>query len=104
MDPCLEIATMLYNLNQTEILIVEFLMKTKSKHVTIMDITNQLKLDRTTIQKAIKNLLNIGLIERSPCSCTGRKCHFIYETSKERIKKVLKKKLTEMLKEVENSK
>jgi len=104
MDSCLEIATMLYNLNQTEILIVEFLMKTKSKHVTIMDITNQLKLDRSTIQKAIKNLLNIGLIERFPCSCTGRKCHYIYETSKERVKRVLKKKLTEMLKEIENSK
>lgn len=103
MGSLLEIATILYNLNQTEIMIIEFLLNSKSDHITVVDITKSLNLDRTTIQKAIKNLLNIGFVERKPCSCTGRKCHFVYSTTKNKIKNVLRRKLKQMLKEVETS-
>lgn len=95
-----EIVRCTFNLSKTEYTVLEFFFKTKGKH-TVMDISKKLKLERTTVQKAIKKLMKKRLLKRTRENLKGGGYVFLYELeSAEKIKRRIKHTVSEWYKNV----
>ncbi len=84
-----------FALNKTEYNLLIFLSKKEDKY-TAAQISEFMKLDRTTIQKAIKNLVDKKIVKRTQQNISGGGYMFLYAISdkkkiKEKIKKVVNK-------------
>ncbi|MHA1575358.1 MAG: helix-turn-helix domain-containing protein [Alphaproteobacteria bacterium] len=82
-------------LNKTEYNLLMFLLK-KDRCFTAIQISDLMTLDRTTIQKAISNLVEKGLVKRKQKNISGGGYTFLYliEDKKEiknKIKEVIRK-------------
>jgi len=64
-------------LNKTEYNLLMFLLK-KDKSLTAIQISEFMNLDRTTIQKAISNLVEKGLVKRKQKNISGGGYTFLY--------------------------
>ena len=80
-----------FDLNKTQYNILMFLLK-KNKRYSVIEIAKKNKLDRTTVQKAIKVLLKKGLVRRFQKNLTKGGYMYLYEVSrKDEIKKEMKR-------------
>jgi len=61
-----------------------------SDHITIQDLADKLKLDRTTLQKVLKNFVNNELVERYQENLDNGGYIFVYKIKE---KTVLKKRI-----------
>lgn len=82
-----------FSLNKTECNVFLFLLGNK-KEYTVSQIAESMKLERTTIQKAIKNLVNKKLVRRMQRNLSKGGYIFIYEISnkneiKDKIKEIV---------------
>jgi len=92
-----------FNLNKTEYNILMFLLKNNKKY-TVSQISQIMKLDRTTIQKAIKNLTNEELVKRRQINLSAGGYMFFYKINdKNEIKNKIKKIIYEWYKHVEEA-
>lgn len=83
-----------FSLNKTEYELLVFMLKKKGKY-SANQISAMVRLDRTTIQKAIKKLANEGLVTRLQKNMPGGGYTFLYTIAdkkeiKGRIKKVIR--------------
>ena len=79
-----------FNLNKTEYNVLIFLLRNDKMH-TVFQISKAMKLERTTIQKAIKNLVEKGLTKRSQKNLSRGGYIFSYKpNNKEEIKSKMK--------------
>ncbi len=92
-----------FALNKTEYNLLIFLLKKERKY-TVYQISELLKLDRTTIQKAIKNLADKELVKKTQRNAPGGGRSFLYsiETKKE-IKDKIKNLISKWCEEVEDA-
>ena len=84
-----------FALNKTEYNLLIFLSKKEDKY-TASQISELMKLDRTTIQKAIKNLVDKKIVKRTQQNISGGGYTFLYtlldkKELKEKIKGVVKR-------------
>jgi predicted transcriptional regulator len=82
-------------LNKTEYNLLMFLLK-KDKSFTAIQISELMNLDRTTIQKAISNLVEKELVKRKQKNISGGGYTFLYlienkQEIKNKIKEVIRK-------------
>ena len=82
------------NLNKTEYNVLLFLLRDTDKY-RISKISKELKLDRTTVQKALKKLFEEKLVNRTQKNLTGGGYTFLYKV---RDKQEIKSKLKEIIK------
>ena len=91
-----------FNLNKTEYNVLIFLLENEGKH-TILDISKKMNLERTTIQKAIKNLVKNDLVKRTQINLPKGGYIFYYEiNNKKNIKYRMKKIVYNWYKSVED--
>jgi predicted transcriptional regulator len=82
-----DIVTCSFELNKTDYNLLVFLLKQKG-YMTINDIANDIGLDRTSIQKSMKRLMEKSLVARSQENLEGGGYIFSYMIKdKEKIKK-----------------
>jgi predicted transcriptional regulator len=84
-----------FALNKTEYNLLMFLLK-KDKRFTAIQISELMKLDRTTIQKAISQLVDKELVKRKQKNISGGGYTFLYliedrKEIKSKIKEVIRK-------------
>ncbi len=92
-----------FNLNKTEYNVLMFMLKRKNQN-TVSQIARAMKLERTTIQKAIKNLVNKGLAKRTQRNLPKGGYIFLYEIyNKDKIKSEIKKIVRKWYKTVEEA-
>lgn len=92
-----------FALNKTEYKLLIFLLK-KEKKYNAYQISGLMKLDRTTIQKAIKNLADKELVKRVQRNISGGGYTFLYIISdKKEIKDKIKKVICKWCKGVEEA-
>jgi len=91
-----------FALNKTEYNLLMFLLK-KDRNFTAIQISTLMKLDRTTIQKAIKKLVDKELVDRKQKNVPGGGYTFLYliEDKKE-IKNKIKDVIHKWCKSVED--
>ena len=82
-----------FTLNKTEYHLLIFLLK-KDKRYTATQISELMELDRTTIQKAITQLVNKELVKRKQKNISGGGYTFLYLIED---KKEIKNKLKEVI-------
>jgi predicted transcriptional regulator len=96
-----DLITCAFNLNKTQYDVLIFLMK-KQKEYTAQKIAEMMKLDRTTVQKAIKELLKKQLVQRAQINLQKGGYTFIYNVNdKTKIKRKIKKLTYDWYKTVE---
>ena len=79
-----------FDLNKTEYNVLVFLLK-KNERRTATQISESMKLDRTTVQKAIKKLVEKGLVKRSQINLSGGGYTFFYKiNNRDEIKEKMK--------------
>ncbi len=66
-----------FNLNKTEYNILIFLLK-KNKKCSVIQIAEAINLERTTVQKAIKNLSNKKLVRKWKRNLAKGGCLYLY--------------------------
>jgi predicted transcriptional regulator len=92
-----------FNLNKTEYNVLIFLLRNDRIH-TILQISKAMKLERTTIQKAIKNLVEKGLAKRIQKNLSKGGYIFLYKpNNKEEIKSKMKRLTYKWYKHVEET-
>ena len=92
-----------FNLNKTEYNILIFLLKSDRAH-KVSQIYKAMKLKRTTIQKAIKNLVEKGLVKRTQKNLSRGGYVFLYKPSnKDEIKSKMKEITYKWYKRVEKA-
>ena len=92
-----------FNLNKTEYNVLIFLLK-KDKTYTASQISEGMELDRTTVQKAIKNLIEKGLAKRAQKNLSRGGYIFLYQpNNKNRIKSKMKEITYDWYKNVEEA-
>ncbi|MCD6279596.1 winged helix-turn-helix transcriptional regulator [Candidatus Micrarchaeota archaeon] len=80
-----------FNLNKTEYNLLIFMMDKKQKQ-TISQVVKKMGLDRTTVQKAMKNLVDKNLVKRTQKNLPKGGYVFLYMiTDKNEIKNRMKK-------------
>jgi len=84
-----------FALNKTEYNLLIFLLQKEKKYTTIQ-ISELMELDRTTIQKAIKNLVDKELVKKTQKNISGGGYTFLYLIGdkteiKDKIKEVIQK-------------
>ena len=80
-----------FNLNKTEYSVLIFLLKSNKAH-TVFQVSKAMKLKRTTIQKAIKKLVEEGLVKKTQKNLDRGGYVFLYKPNdKNEIKSKLKK-------------
>lgn len=90
-------------LNKTDYNLLVFLLKNE-KEKTAYQISELMELDRTTIQKSVKNLLDKGLVKRIQRNISGGGYTFLYKINdKNEIKYKIKKVIRKWSKGVEES-
>ncbi len=90
-----------FNLNKSEYNLLQFLFG-KDNSMTANEISEKLRLDRTTIQKAIKSLLEKGLVERKQENLPRGSYVFRYKAKpKEEIKSEAKTMIAKWCENVE---
>ena len=92
-----------FNLNKTEYNVLIFLLR-NDKIRTILQISKAMELERTTIQKAIKNLVEKGLTKRTQKNLSRGGYIFLYKpNNKEEIKSKMKELTYKWYKHVEET-
>ncbi len=92
-----------FDLNKTEYNLLLFLFG-KNKKYTVFQISKNMELDRTTIQKAIKILVIKNLIRRTQRNISKGGYTFLYEiNNKNQIKKRIKKMVYTWYKGIERA-
>ncbi|MBN2567657.1 MarR family transcriptional regulator [Candidatus Woesearchaeota archaeon] len=92
-----------FALNKTEYNLLVFLLK-NDKSFTAIQISEMMELDRTTIQKAITQLVNKGLVTRKQKNISGGGYTFFYLiTNKQEIKSKIKEVIRRWCKGVEET-
>ena len=92
-----------FGLNKTSYNLFMFLLKEKGKW-SVSSIAEKMSLERTTIQKAIKSLLEKNLVKRMQRNLENGGYIFLYEINeKEEIKKRMKTIVREWYKSVEEA-
>ena len=92
-----------FNLNKTEYNVLIFLLR-NDKIRTIIQISKAMELERTTIQKAIKNLVEKGLTKRAQKNLSRGGYIFLYKpNNKEEIKSKMKELTYKWYKHVEET-
>ncbi len=90
-----------FGLNKTEYNVLVFLFE-QNKPLIALDIAKKMKLERTTVQKAVKNLVEKDLIRRNQENLAKGGYSFLYEVdNKKGIKYKLRKVVSEWNKKVE---
>jgi predicted transcriptional regulator len=80
-----------FNLSKTEYNVLIFLLKNYKRH-TVLHLSNSIKLERTTIQKAVKGLVEKGLVDKIQKNLPKGGYIFLYKAKyKEEIKSKIKK-------------
>ena len=80
-----------FNINKTEYNVFMFVLK-RNKSYIVSEIAKNMKLERTTVQKALKNLLDKKLIKRTQKNLSKGGYIFIYKiNNKTEIKNKIKK-------------
>ena len=80
-----------FNLNKTEYNLLIFLLKS-NKVYTVFQVSIEMKLERTTIQKAMKNLVGKGLVKKTQKNLPKGGYSFLYKPyNKGEIKGKMKK-------------
>lgn len=75
-----------FDLNKTDYTVLDFLIKNE-KEFSVNEISKALKLERSSVQKAIKNLVEKNLVQRWQVNLTKGGYSFIYSIkNKEQIK------------------
>ena len=96
-----EIVKCSFNLNKTEYDILMFLFG-KEKEFDIQNLSKKIGLERTTVQKALKGLLNKKLAGRRPVNIKSGGYFFLYNVkNKDEIKERLLKIITQWYKGAE---
>ena len=85
-----------FNLNKTEYKILIFLLKNKGKIFTISQLSKRMRLERSTIQKGIKNLTEKRLVKRLQKNLSGGGYIYLYQVKNEQE---IKSKMTDIIKE-----
>ena len=89
-----------FALNKTEYKIFMYLLK-RRKPKTAIKIAKDMKMDRTSIQKAVKSLFEKNLVERRQLNLNTGGYTYVYKTKeKEKIKKRMNKLVDEWAKKV----
>ena len=92
-----------FNLNKTEYNVLIFLLR-NDKMCTIFQISKAMELERTTIQKAIKNLVEKGLAKRTQKNLFRGGYIFLYKpNNKDEIKSKMKELTYKWYKNVEET-
>ena len=81
-----------FGLNKTELAVMKHLLEEKEEF-TIEEIQNRIKKDRTTIQRAVKDLFEKNLIKRRQINLKNGGYQFVYSP---KAKKELKEKVYEI--------
>ena len=94
-----------FGITKTEYNIFEFL--TKKQDITVEDMTEELKKDRTTIQKAVKSLVDKGIVIRRQRNIDMGGYQYIYSLKdkqelKKQIKEIIKSWIISAINKVEN--
>ncbi len=92
-----------FTLNKTEYNVLIFLLKSDKAH-KVSQISKAMKLKRTTIQKAIKNLVEKGLVNRTQKNLFRGGYVFLYKpNNKEEIKNKMKEITYKWYKRIEKA-
>ncbi len=92
-----------FGLNKTEYSVFIFLLKHSEKEYYVKDIAEKLKLNRTTVQKAVKTLVEKNLILRKQNNLLRGGYVFIYSgKNNKEIRTLIKKNVYEWYKKVED--
>ena len=92
-----------FDLNKTEYHILIFLLK-DDKVYTILQISKVMKLERTTVQKAVANLVEKGLVKRTQKNLSRGGYIFLYKpNNKGEIKSKMKEVTYKWYKNVEEA-
>ena len=92
-----------FNLNKTDYDLLIFLLKT-DKTLTVLQISDAMGLDRTTVQKAIKHLVEKNLVKRVQTNLPGGGYVFSYApNNKQEIKFKMKEITHKWYKSVEEA-
>ncbi len=98
-----ELTRCAFDLNKTGYNVLIFLLEKNEKY-TAFKISKGMKLDRTTIQKAIKNLVDKDLVKRTQRNISGGGYTFLYKINdKNEIKDKMKKVTHKWCKGVEEA-
>lgn len=90
-----------FDLNKTEYNVLMFLLGGEKKY-SISQIVKEMNLERTTIQKAVKSLVDKNLINRTQKNLSNGGYLFLYQiTNKKEIKNKMRKIIYKWYKEVE---
>lgn len=94
-----------FGINKTEYYVLMYLLKKNVKDLTVNEIAKGVLLERSGVQKALKGLLEKGLVTRKMKNLENGGYVYIYSTNKkevkEKIKSVLKKWVKDAIKSVE---
>ncbi len=86
-----ELITCAFSLSRTEYNLLIFLLKSGKVH-TVLQVSKAMKLERTTIQKAMKNLVEKGLVNKAQKNLAKGGYSFLYKpNNKDEIKGKMKK-------------
>lgn len=89
------------DLSKTQYAVFDFLLSKRGRY-TVKEISQELSLDRTTVQKAVKELLRKELVERFQDNLERGGYTFVYRIeSKEKIKKRLRNIIRDWCKSAE---
>ena len=88
-----EIVRCSFNINRTEYNIFMFLLKSNNKF-DVLEIAEKLNLDRTTVQKAVKRLVELDLVKRFQQNLEKGGYIFLYQINN---KKEIKDKLINII-------
>jgi predicted transcriptional regulator len=88
-----------FDLSKTELKIFLYLLKI-NKSIPSVDIANQIELDRTTIQKSLKKLLEKGIVDRRQNNLDNGGYVFLYSVKK---KEELKTQMKEIIEDWKSS-
>lgn len=89
--PIEQIIKCAFNINTTDYLILKLLLNSKTE-LNTQHIKKKIYKDRTTIQKSIKNLLNLKLITRRQLNLSSGGFEYIYQIKdKKEIKELIYK-------------
>ncbi len=92
-----------FNLNKREFAILMYLLK-KNKKYTVMGLAKELSLERSTIQKAVKKLVEKGLAMRFQQNLDRGGYNFLYKAkNKGEIKERMKETVRQWYSAVENA-
>ena len=89
-----------FELNKTDYKLFNFLIK-KKKYLSINEISEEMKLERTTIQKSLKRLFEKNIVLRLQKNIDSGGYMFVYKIKdKELIKNIMKEMVSEWYKKV----